>query len=42
MTLQGVYEPSAADWVREQVEAYEASGGTEANISAAVRSGRSW
>jgi F420H(2)-dependent quinone reductase len=25
------YVPSPADWVREQVEAYEASGGTNAN-----------
>src|SRR3954451_21233725 len=32
VTLQGDYEPSAADWVREQVEKYERSGGTEANI----------
>src|SRR3954470_21409724 len=32
VTLQGVYEPSAADWVRTQVEKYEASGGAEANI----------
>ena len=31
MPLTGEYEPSALDWVREQVEAYEASGGTEAN-----------
>src|SRR5213080_349314 len=30
MPLQGDYEPSTADWVREQVERYEASGGTEA------------
>src|SRR6476469_708972 len=32
VTLQGEYEPSAAEWVRDQVEAYEKSGGTEANI----------
>src|SRR3954469_13506308 len=32
VTLQGEYEPSAAGWVREQVEKYEASGGKEANI----------
>ena len=32
VTLQGTYEPSSAEWVREQVEAYEASGGIEANI----------
>jgi F420H(2)-dependent quinone reductase len=31
MPLQGEYEPSAAAWVREQVERYEASGGREAN-----------
>lgn len=31
MTLQGDYEPSTAEWVRQQVAAYEASGGTEAN-----------
>jgi F420H(2)-dependent quinone reductase len=29
--LTGEYEPSAADWVREQVERYEATGGREAN-----------
>ncbi|HEX4984156.1 MAG TPA: nitroreductase family deazaflavin-dependent oxidoreductase [Ilumatobacteraceae bacterium] len=31
MAIDGDYEPSALQWVREQVEAYEASGGTEAN-----------
>jgi deazaflavin-dependent oxidoreductase (nitroreductase family) len=31
MTLQGTYVPSKADWVREQVEAFEASDGAEAN-----------
>ena len=31
MPLQGEYEPSRADWVREQVERYEATGGREAN-----------
>ncbi|HET6392850.1 MAG TPA: nitroreductase family deazaflavin-dependent oxidoreductase [Blastococcus sp.] len=31
MPLQGEYEPSAAAWVREQVERYEATGGREAN-----------
>jgi deazaflavin-dependent oxidoreductase (nitroreductase family) len=31
MTLEGDYEPSPAQWVRDQVEAYERSGGTEAN-----------
>lgn len=31
MSLQGEYEPSAAEWVRKQVEKYEATGGAEAN-----------
>lgn len=31
MSLTGEYEPSPVGWVRRQVEAYEASGGTEAN-----------
>jgi deazaflavin-dependent oxidoreductase (nitroreductase family) len=31
MPLEGEYEPSPSDWVREQVAAYERSGGTEAN-----------
>jgi F420H(2)-dependent quinone reductase len=31
MPLTGEYEPSAAAWVRDQVAAYEASGGREAN-----------
>jgi deazaflavin-dependent oxidoreductase (nitroreductase family) len=31
MTLQGEYVPSKADWVREQVERFEASNGQEAN-----------
>jgi deazaflavin-dependent oxidoreductase (nitroreductase family) len=31
MVMEGEYEPSALDWVREQVEEYEASGGTRAN-----------
>jgi F420H(2)-dependent quinone reductase len=31
MTIEGDYEPSALTWVRDQVEAYEASGGTQAN-----------
>ena len=31
MPLAGEYEPSSWDWVREQVEEYEASGGTRAN-----------
>lgn len=31
MPLVGDYEPSPAQWVRDQVEAYERSGGQEAN-----------
>src|SRR5262245_28935941 len=31
MTLEGEYEPSPQQWVRDQVEAYERSGGQEAN-----------
>jgi deazaflavin-dependent oxidoreductase (nitroreductase family) len=31
MTIEGDYEPSALQWVRDQVEAYEESGGTKAN-----------
>ncbi|HEX3539913.1 MAG TPA: nitroreductase family deazaflavin-dependent oxidoreductase [Acidimicrobiales bacterium] len=31
MDLDGDYEPSPAQWVRDQVEAYERSGGREAN-----------
>lgn len=31
MSLVGEYEPSPVDWVREQVERYEASDGREAN-----------
>jgi deazaflavin-dependent oxidoreductase (nitroreductase family) len=31
MPLQGEYEPSPSDWVREQTEKIEASGGTEGN-----------
>jgi deazaflavin-dependent oxidoreductase (nitroreductase family) len=30
MPLEGEYEPSAWDWVRDQVEEYESSGGTKA------------
>ena len=30
MPLTGDYEPSTIDWVREQVELYESSGGTQA------------
>ncbi|MET9952522.1 nitroreductase family deazaflavin-dependent oxidoreductase [Streptomyces sp. NPDC006339] len=29
MSLEGVYEPSPAKWVRDQVELYESSGGTK-------------
>ncbi|MFF8375487.1 nitroreductase family deazaflavin-dependent oxidoreductase [Streptomyces sp. NPDC015661] len=29
MPLEGEYEPSTTTWVREQVELYEASGGTD-------------
>jgi deazaflavin-dependent oxidoreductase (nitroreductase family) len=31
MPLQGEYEPSPRQWVRDQVERYEATGGREAN-----------
>ena len=31
MVLQGEYVPSPAQWVRDQVEAYERSGGQQAN-----------
>jgi len=31
MPLEGEYEPSTWDWVREQVETYERTGGREAN-----------
>jgi deazaflavin-dependent oxidoreductase (nitroreductase family) len=31
VTLEGEYEASPAGWVRDQVEAYERSGGAEAN-----------
>ena len=31
MPIEGEYEPSALDWVREQVAEYEASGGERAN-----------
>lgn len=31
MTLTGEYVPSAAGWVRDQVEKFEATGGREAN-----------
>src|SRR3954447_16929152 len=32
MALEGEYEPSQWDWVREQVEKFEATNGQEANI----------
>jgi F420H(2)-dependent quinone reductase len=31
MAIQGTYIPSTSQWVRDQVEQYERSGGTEAN-----------
>ena len=31
MSIDGEYVPSTWEWVRDQVEAYERSGGTEAN-----------
>jgi deazaflavin-dependent oxidoreductase (nitroreductase family) len=31
MPLEGTYEPSTQQWVRDQVERYEATGGREAN-----------
>ena len=31
MPLHGEYAPSPSDWARKQAEAFEASGGTEAN-----------
>jgi deazaflavin-dependent oxidoreductase (nitroreductase family) len=31
MSLQGTYEPSPAEWVRNQVELYESTGGAEGN-----------
>jgi deazaflavin-dependent oxidoreductase (nitroreductase family) len=31
MTVQGEYEPSTSQWVRDQVEGYERSGGQQAN-----------
>jgi F420H(2)-dependent quinone reductase len=34
MALQGEYVPSTSKWVRDQVEAYERSGGKEANTLA--------
>ncbi|MEX2555476.1 MAG: nitroreductase family deazaflavin-dependent oxidoreductase [Actinomycetota bacterium] len=32
MQVEGEYEPSPWDWVRNQVEAYESSGGRSANM----------
>lgn len=32
MPLSGEYEPSTSGWARKQAEAYEASGGAEANL----------
>ncbi|HEU5037954.1 MAG TPA: nitroreductase family deazaflavin-dependent oxidoreductase [Nocardioides sp.] len=32
MTLEGEYEPSPEQWVRDQVEKFEATNGQEANI----------
>jgi deazaflavin-dependent oxidoreductase (nitroreductase family) len=32
MTINGEYEPSPSAWVRDQVEAYERSGGTEGTV----------
>jgi deazaflavin-dependent oxidoreductase (nitroreductase family) len=32
MPIEGEYVPSPWDWVRNQVEAYESSGGTNANM----------
>ena len=31
MAIEGEYEPSTREWVRDQIEAYERSGGKEAN-----------
>jgi deazaflavin-dependent oxidoreductase (nitroreductase family) len=31
MTLEGEYEPSPSEWVRDQVATYECTGGREAN-----------
>ena len=32
MPLEGTYEPSTQQWVRDQVELYESSGGTEGTL----------
>ena len=34
MTINGEYEPSPAQWVRDQVELYESSGGAQGNTLA--------
>jgi F420H(2)-dependent quinone reductase len=31
MKIEGEYAPSTSEWVRDQIEAYEASGGRDAN-----------
>jgi deazaflavin-dependent oxidoreductase (nitroreductase family) len=31
MAVEGEYEPSSSEWVRDQVDEYESSGGTRAN-----------
>jgi deazaflavin-dependent oxidoreductase (nitroreductase family) len=36
MPLQGDYEPSSAQWVRDQVEEYESSGGTRGTTNRGV------
>ena len=37
MPLEGEYEPSPVDWVRDQVELYERTGGREGNVQRATR-----
>jgi hypothetical protein len=37
MPLQGEYEPSSSEWVRDQVEEYESSGGTRGRPCGASR-----
>ena len=34
MSISGEYEPSPAQWVRDQVELYESSGGAQGNTLA--------
>lgn len=36
VTLAGTYVPSAQEWVRDQIEAYERSGGREENLYAGI------